>query len=128
MTNYVIWLDSEKAQIFALKASGIEKTHLEKSGIDHHSRNKKDHHGDPATEHFFHELALKLKDSSQVLVLGPGLAKNHFKNHLEKHDAGIAKKVIGFENCDHPTDNQILAQARHFFKGYDLFNDPIKTI
>lgn len=127
MTDYVIWLDSEKAQIFALKTSGIEKSHLKKSGMDHHTHNKKDHHGDSAPEHFFRELAVKLKDAEKLLILGPGLAKNHFKTHLETHHTGgLAKKIIGIENCDHPTDNQVLAEARKFFKHYDLFNNPIE--
>ena len=126
MTDYVVWLDSENAQIFAMKESGIEKSHLKKSGIDHHTFNKKDHHGDAPGEHFFRDLAVRLKDSGQLLILGPGLAKNHFKTHLETHHAeSLAKRIIGIENSDHPTDNQILATARKFFKTYDLFNNPI---
>ena len=128
MADYVIWLDSEKAQIFDLKPSGIEKSQLKKSGMDHHTHSKKDHRGDSAAEHFFRDLAKKLKGAEQVLVLGPGLAKNHFKTHLETHHDGLAKKIVGIENSDHPTDNQILATARKFFKTYDLFNDPIKAV
>jgi stalled ribosome rescue protein Dom34 len=126
MTDYVVWLDYEKAHIFALGISGVEKSHLEKSGIDHHTHNKKDHHGDSPSEHFFRDLAVRLKDSGQLLILGPGLAKKHFKTHLETHHTeGLAKKIIGVENSDHPTDNQILATARNIFKTYDLFNNPI---
>jgi stalled ribosome rescue protein Dom34 len=127
MLDYVIWLDSENAQIFALKSSGIEKSHLKRTGADHHTFNKKDHHGDPASEHFFRDLSVKLQDAGQLLILGPGLAKNHFKTHLETHHTGgLAKKIIGMENSDHPTDNQILATARNFYKTYDLFNDPVR--
>jgi stalled ribosome rescue protein Dom34 len=126
MSDYVIWVDSEKAKIFALKTTGIEKSHLDKGGMDHHTHNKKDHHGDNGLEHFFRDLAVKLKDAEQLLILGPGLAKNQFKTHLESHHTnGLAKKIVGLENSDHPTDNQILAEARKFFKTYDLFNNPI---
>ena len=127
MADYVIWLDSEKAHIFSLKTSGIERSHLEKSGMDHHTHNKKDHPHDPNPEHFFRDLAKKIHDAQHLLILGPGLAKNHFKTHLETHHTGgLAKKIIGIENSDHPTDNQILASARKFYKTYDLFNSPIK--
>jgi stalled ribosome rescue protein Dom34 len=125
--DYVIWLDSEKAQIFSLKTSGIEKSHLEKGGVDHHSRHNNDRHEDSDQEHFFRDLAVKVKDAQKLLVMGPGLAKNHFKSHLETHAANLAKKIIGIENSDHPTDNQILAAARKFYQKYDLFNDPIKS-
>lgn len=129
MAHFVIWLDSEKAEVFDLRSSGVVKFHVRKSGMTHHTHNENDHHGDPATEHFFTDLAGKLKGAEELLLLGPGLGKNHFKSHLEKHDAkGLFKKVIGTENCDHPTDNQIVAVARKFFKNYDRFNDPIKPL
>jgi stalled ribosome rescue protein Dom34 len=123
--DFVVWLDSEVAHIFALKTSGVEKTNLKANQADHHTHNKKDGHGDSNLEHFFRDLAVKLAGGEQILILGPGLAKNHFKTHLETHVAGLAKHVIGLETVDHPTDNQVLATARKFFKTYDLFNNPI---
>ena len=125
MANYVIWMDSEKAQIFNLKTSGIEKSHVNKETIDHHTHNKKDAHQDPGVQHYYKDLAIHIKDGEEVLIMGPGLAKNHFKTHLETHNAGLAKKIVGVENSDHPTENQIMATARKFFKHYHLFNNPI---
>lgn len=127
MYDCTVWLDSEKAHLFALKTSGIEKSHVEKSGVDHHSHNKKDHHVDAGLDHFFRALALRLKDAKQILILGPGLAKTHFKTYLETHHAAdLAKKIVGMEASDHPTDNQVLASSRKFFATYDLFNEPIR--
>ncbi|HYX33400.1 MAG TPA: hypothetical protein VE954_09825 [Oligoflexus sp.] len=126
--DYIVWLDSEKAQIFGLNTTGIEKSNVKKSGIDHHSHDKKDHTNDSHLEHFYRDVATKINDAVQLLIMGPGVAKSHFKNYLESHHAsGLSKKVIGIENSDHPTDNQILATARGFFKTYELFNTPIKV-
>lgn len=128
MADYVIWMDSEKAHLFALKETGIEKSSIAKSSSDHHTHNKKNHHGDPTTEHFYRDLETKLRDAEQILVLGPGLAKTHFKTHVEKHHTGhLEKKIIGVEDCDHPTDAQILAMARKFFHTYNLYNHPIRS-
>lgn len=127
MNDCVVWLDSEKAMIFALKPEGIEKSHVEKSGIDHHTHNKKDNHGDPHIDQYFRDLSVKLVSVGQLLILGPGLAKTHFKTHLDTHESkDLAKAVVGVENSDHPTDNEILAEARKFFKTYDLYNRPIR--
>ena len=127
MAIYVVWMDSEKAQIFNLKTTGIVKSHLEKHKGGHHTHTGKDHHGDPNTEHFFRDLSTRLKDAEEILILGPGLAKNHFKTHLESHHgAAVLKKIVGIENSDHPTDNQILASARKFFATYNLYHEPIK--
>jgi stalled ribosome rescue protein Dom34 len=120
-------MDSEKAHLFNLQATGIVKSRLERKKGDHHTHNKKDHGSDPGAEHFYVELALTLKDASEILLMGPGLSKNHFKAHLEKHHgAALAKKIVGVEASDHPSDNQILATARKFFATYNLFNEPIK--
>ncbi|MGZ3722895.1 MAG: hypothetical protein ACXVA9_08205, partial [Bdellovibrionales bacterium] len=128
MSHNVIWMDTEKALIFDLKESGIEKSHVQRREIKHHTFNSKDHHGDPSIEHFYKDLAVKLNGVEELLILGPGEAKTHFKTFLETHYAsGLAKKIIGVESSDHPTDNQILAAGRKFFKTYNLFNHPIKA-
>ncbi len=125
MNNYVIWLDSKLAEIFALKTSGIAKTQLKKSDIDHHRRHKKDIHVDSNSEHYFRDLAEKMKDADQILILGPGMAKSHFTHYLETHQAKtLSKKVIGVENLEQVSEKQILATARKFFKHYDMFNSP----
>lgn len=126
MANYVVWMDSEKAEIFDLSETGLVKSRLKKKEHDHHTHNKKDHHGDPGTEHFYQDLSLRLADAEALLILGPSLSKDHFKTHLESHRPELAKKIIGLEASDHPTDNQILASARKFFKTYNLFNSPIQ--
>jgi len=125
--DYIVWLDSEKAQIFSLTNSGIEKSNLEKSGMDHHSHERKDHLNDSNLEHFYRDLAIKLNDAEQLLITGPGLAKKHFTTYLESHANGLSKKVVGVENSDHPTDNQILASGREFFKTYAHFNTPVQS-
>ena len=123
MNDFVVWLDSEKAAIFALMPTGIERTHLNKSGIDHHTRNKKDRHSDSNSEHFYRDLAVRLVGAEKILILGPGLSKDRFVSHLETHHSAL--KIIGVESSDHPTDKQILAAARKFFKTYNLFNRPL---
>ena len=128
MSHCVLWLDPDKADIFYLLPEGIQKTRIKRNTINHHTFNNKDHHGDPNTEHFFKDLAAKLGNTGEILLLGPGLAKNHFKTYLETHfKNGMANKIVGIENTDHPTDNQIIAVARKFFKTYNLFHHPIQV-
>lgn len=123
MNDYVVWLDSKDAHIFALEATGIKKSHLKKSEIDHHRTPKKDKHKDHRAESYYHDLAEKIKSANQVLLMGPGLAKKHFKDYLDSHETNTtAKKIIGIETLENLTENQIMASARKFFKRYDLFN------
>ncbi len=129
MKDFVVWLDSKNAHVFAMKSSGIEKTVVSKSEKDHHSRHKNDKRKDSNSEHYFTELAKKLKGADQILLIGPGLAKNHFQDHLATHEASIlSKKIIGLEKMEglkHKTEKQLLAKAHQFYKTYDLFHNPI---
>lgn len=54
-----------------------------------------------------------------MLVVGPGSAQPELMKHLKDHDPSIAKILLGVENADHPTDGQILALGRKFFRAKD---------
>ncbi len=127
MKNFIIWLDSKNAHIFNMKTTGFEKTIVNKRTQDHHTRHKNDKHKDSNSGRYYSELADKLKEADQLLILGPGLAKNHFKDHLKVHKSNsLAKKIIGtepMESFEHKTEKQMMAKARKFFKMYDLFNN-----
>ncbi len=129
MKDYVIWLDSKNALIFEMKVTGIEKSEVKKSDKDLHRRHRNDQRRDSNTEHYFRDLATRVKGADQMLLLGPGVAKHHFKDHLLAHrEKTLAKKIIGLENFEsfgHKTEKQMLASARKFFKTYNSLNNPI---
>ena len=125
MSACVIWMDSEHAKIFKISTSGIEKKTLK-----HHSVNPHDSHHDShkhtTEERFFHDIATTVGPVEELLVFGAGLAKTHFKTHLEKHHhAALAKHLVGVETLDLMTDNQILEAGRKFFKKYNTYNSSI---
>lgn len=122
MANYVVWLDSAKAKIFELHPTQVEEKTLLRTEIRHHSGADKEQNSRKNLEKFFHELAGALKDANEILLTGPGEAKIHFQSHLkEHHHAQIGNKVVGVETTDHPTDGQIIALAKQFFKNHLKF-------
>jgi stalled ribosome rescue protein Dom34 len=126
MGSYVIWLDSKESRIFELVPDGPKIKYIHAHGIRHKlpaygDHNSEHHHGH---DKFFKEIADSINDAKELIVLGPSEAKVHFKAYLEKHFANtLAKKLVAVETVDHPTDNQILAHARRFFKAYDLLHE-----
>ena len=124
MSAYVVWLDSHHAKLFKMTPDGAEYK-MDKHEIKHHdSRDDANHKN---VSKFFEEVAGKLRDASEVLLVGPGEARKQFKHHLENHHhAELAKKIVGNEPMDHPHDAQILAHARKFFKVYDVYQDPVR--
>jgi stalled ribosome rescue protein Dom34 len=129
MKDYILWIESASSQIFALKTTGIEKTTIKKVVVDHHTRHKNDKHEDSGAKNYYRDLAEVLVDADQLLILGPGQSKIHFKDYIGTHQTHtLAKKVIGTETIEgsgNMSEKQMLAEARKFFKTYDLFNNPI---
>jgi stalled ribosome rescue protein Dom34 len=122
MSAYIVWLDHKEAQVYQLTPQGPKKEHLKKS-MHEHSNSHADARHDQQDSKFYHEIAAKLSQANEILLIGPGLAKNHFKTHLEQHHhAQLAKKVVGVETVDHITEPQMLDVARKFFKSYDVFH------
>jgi len=123
MAYFVIWTDSDHAKVFKLSSSGTQeetvKRHGQHGAGGHHNK------GDKSNEdHFFHDICKHLQGAEEILIVGPGLAKTHLKHHFDSHHAhDLAKKVVGVESLDHPTEGQIVAFGKKFFKvNHDFFN------
>ncbi|MGE0071302.1 MAG: translational machinery protein, partial [Thiomonas sp.] len=75
---------------------------------------------------FYHAVAEALDGVPEVLITGPGQAKLALFKHLQRHDPAVAEHVQGLESADHPTDAQLVAHARHYFKARDqMLGDPM---
>ena len=122
MANYVIWLDSEKAKIFALHPEEVSEKTLVRTEIRHHNAAEKEQNKHKNAEKFYHEVATALSSAHEVLLVGPGEAKVHFQAHLKNHHhAQVGSKIVGVETIDHPSDGQIVALAKKFFKNHLRF-------
>ncbi len=120
MAYIVCWLDSEEAKIFEFTTEGINKVDLKIKEEEKTANKSGDHHHHDSAA-FYHRVADTMKSCTEALVVGPGMAKKHFKSYLENKNQSLSKRIVGFENMDHPTDKQIVAEARKFFKAHDLF-------
>ena len=136
----VVAITQDEARIWA---TGLEKgTHPEliyapdEKGIHHHVRqaqHRGGHGNDPAERGFFDVLAKELTQASEILLLGHGVGKANamlrFTQYMERHNPGVAKKVIGAIDADLNalTENQILAKARDWFDWYHHEGSTITT-
>src|SRR5690606_24508622 len=106
-----IWIDHHKAFVFDYLADGIHERMMESKGD-----------GQKSKEHlkkFYHELAQSIKNSDCVLVMGPGLAKEEFRNHCQDHHPGLAKAIVAVESVkDHASQAEMLQASNAFFKKY----------
>jgi stalled ribosome rescue protein Dom34 len=113
-------MDSEEARVFHVGATRFDESTV-RSPTRHVHRHPKDEltrtHNHPDDEHrFFRALADTLKDADQILILGPSMTKLLFLRYLQKTEPALEARVVGLETADHPTDRQIAAHVRDYFK------------
>ncbi len=76
--------------------------------------------GHAAEDHdFLQAVSQSIADAGAVLVTGPASTKTELIKHIRQHDPQLMKTIVGVETVDHPSDAQLVAHARHYFKVED---------
>ena len=122
MERTTVWIDHATTHIFDYNAEGITARPPVHNNVE-------DTHGDQTKEHtksFYHEVAASLAKSDSILLLGPGQAKEEFKNHCENHHPLVNKAIFRVETMkDHPSDAEILDVSAKLFKEHFNFTHKV---
>jgi stalled ribosome rescue protein Dom34 len=118
----VVWMDHQEAHVVM-----FDREHVEAQRIKSRSHHK--HQGQAGdTAALFSEVAKALAGTREVLLTGPGLARNEFRAWCTRHQKSIAAVVVDSIASDHPSDAQLVAMAKQFFKKFDaMAADPSQT-
>lgn len=123
MTAYyaAVWIDQQEAKIFHLTEESFETSTLEapRHHVHRHQEATAERHHPVDSDRFYHAVARALEGAKEVLVVGPAKAKLEFIKHVHKHDHALVDKIVGVETVDHPTDKQLVAHARTYFRAAD---------
>jgi stalled ribosome rescue protein Dom34 len=121
-THAVIWIDHTEARILKVHPEAASETTV--LSPQHHfhrhpkGRGEAREHPDDV-HHFFREVATGLEGADAILIMGPSSAKLEFFRYLHAHARDLEPKVVGIETADHPTDGQVVARAKVYFKASD---------
>lgn len=121
-THAIVWIDHVEAHIIGINPNDVETSVVKPAQAPHHLHNKR---GSIASghaaedQHYYHEVAEALRGTKEILIVGPSNAKINLIKHIHNHDHDMATNIIGVETVDHPSDGQLLAYARHYFKAAD---------
>lgn len=93
----VVWIDREHARLYHFSAESMERESLQDQGKDLYTR-----------------VAERIPASAHLLILGPGMGKFHLRSHFEDHRPDLARRIVGFEAMDQPTDAEIADYANRY--------------
>ena len=118
-----LWIDHEKAVIVLLAGSDAEtklvtsdtEMQQRQSGagtqVDDRQRESKAELSD-----FLDDVILCIRAAEEILIFGPGEAKDELRKRLEQDYLG--RRIVGVEASDQMTDLQTVAKVRkHFLNG-----------
>jgi len=112
----VVWIDHLAAKVFSMGLTGVTPSivhaHLSSTHLHHKANSIGAGHveEDPA---FLEQVGNAIASCREVLILGPGTEKTTLLHHLQ---FAYPQMVLRFETCDHPTDPEIIALGRKYFR------------
>jgi stalled ribosome rescue protein Dom34 len=122
MKHVVVWIDHQSAHVLHFNADESESKKVVAHSMHGHAHGKKkardSKHAGAGTQ-FFADVIANISGSDEILIVGPGEAKAEFASYFTSHAPDVAQRILGIETVDHPTDPQILAYARKYFRAKD---------
>lgn len=116
----VVWIDHKEARIFHIEPDKVDSSVV--AAPLHHVHHKHAQGESGGKEHpndfkqFFREVAQALEGIEQVLIVGPSTAKLEFLRFVHHQEQALEPRIIGLETVDHPSDPQLIAYAKRYFK------------
>jgi len=118
LNHAVIWIDHKEAHVMFLSQDASEAEIIKTKSTHSHLHHKANEVGSGRVSldvKYLHSVMQAVKESKEILILGPGSAKLELIKHAHQHDQQIAANIVGVETVDHPSDKEILDYARKFF-------------
>ncbi len=115
----IVWIDHSQAKVFHIGLSGADEValhpHLPTRHLHHKANSTGSGHAAPDGE-FFAQVMGAVSDAGQILIIGPASAKTELAKYLRDQHPGIGSRIVAVEASDHPSDHEIVAYAKQFFK------------
>lgn len=124
MSHYhaVVWMDHAEAHILHFTPDEVEKAVVHAAGKQRHIHHRRGSLGAgkaPEDLAYFGKVIQSLEGAQEILLTGPANEKNEFRKHIDAHAKDVAARIVAVETSDHPTDGELLKQARKFFVAAD---------
>lgn len=128
-SHAVVWIDHHEARILHFNEGDVVCTHVRPHDQHVHLHHKANTVGSgraPVDRDYYHRVATALGDNCLFLIVGPSTAKTELAASLTA--PGVKDRLAGVQPMDHPTDGELVAHARKFFKSYTRMHPPAPVI
>ena len=118
----VIWIDHLEARVFHVSAAEVDRMVIRPEHPTKHIHHKANTIGSghaPVDHDYLHAVVEAVADAGAVLITGPAGTKTDLVKHIHQHDPKRASAIVGVETVDHPTDAELVAYAKKYFKAAD---------
>lgn len=115
----IVWMDQKVALVVMFDKLQTDTVHV-RSHSSHARRGRSRN-----VERFYDATAGVIAGVHEVLLTGPGKEHNSFRLWCAVRRPDLSKVIVASVPGDHPSDRQLVALARLYFKGFDrMATDP----
>jgi len=115
----IVWIDHSQAKIFHVGLSGEDELVLHPHMPTRHLHHKANSVGSGHVgfdKEFLAQAMTAVGDAGQILVIGPASAKTELAKFIREKDSRLGERIVAVQTADHPTDPEIVAYAKQYFK------------
>jgi hypothetical protein len=115
----IVWIDHSQAKVFHVGLSGEDEMVLHPHMPTRHLHHKANSVGSGHVgfdKEFLVQTMNAVGDAGQILIIGPAGAKTELAKFIRDKDPKIGDRIVAVEAADHPTDREIVAYAKQYFK------------
>jgi hypothetical protein len=115
----IVWIDHSQAKVFHIGLSGEDEVVLHPELPTRHLHHKANSIGSGHVgfdKEFLAQVMNALSDAGEILIIGPAGAKTELAKFLREQHSHIGNRIVAVQAADHPTDREIVAFAKQYFK------------
>lgn len=115
----VVWIDHSQARVFHIGLFGQDEVVLHPKLPTRHIHHKANSIGSGHAgfdREFFAQVMNAVSDAGEILIVGPASAKTELAKYLREQHPKVGERIVALEAADHPSDGEIVAQAKKHFK------------
>lgn len=123
----IIWIDHHQAKIFRFNANDIDRDVIKPHDPTVHLHHKANAVGSghaPVDKDFLRRVTESVSEAGAIMIVGPASAKTELAAYIAAHAPRLSAQISTVEAADHPSDGELVAMARKFFRANDRMKTP----